>query len=103
MLLAVAGLAPDAVGELTKRLASGDWSSFSPAEQRAFRCAWQLSREPAGFSAGQRRALEQVLGRERAIDVIWQVAWANYMTRFADAFQLPLERDNVFAGPSGSG
>jgi hypothetical protein len=31
------------------------------------------------------------------VDLIWYGSWCNYMTRVADAFQLPLERDNVFA------
>jgi hypothetical protein len=29
-----------------------------------------------------------------------RTSWCNYMTRVADAFQLPLERDNVFAAPA---
>ncbi len=43
--------------------------------------------------------LEAHLGREHALDVVWYVCWCNYMTRVADAFQLPLERDNVFMDP----
>lgn len=97
MLLAVAGLAPADIQDLTRRLASGDWSSFSAAHRLAFRCAWQLTRAPATFGESDRRALVATFGHERAVDVIWHVAWANYMTRFADAFQLPLERENVFA------
>jgi hypothetical protein len=38
---------------------------------------------------------------------VWQVVWwtarCHYMTRVADAFQLPLERDNVFLDPFGTG
>jgi hypothetical protein len=97
MLLAVAGLPSEAVTDITRRLNSGDWSSFSPAHQLAFRCAWQLSRAPWTFGEAERAGLVAAFGRERATDVIWHVAWANYMTRFADAFQLPLERENVFA------
>jgi hypothetical protein len=29
--------------------------------------------------------------------LIWFVAWGNYMTRVADAFQIPLETENAFA------
>ncbi|MFL5241704.1 MAG: hypothetical protein ACJ8FY_06320 [Gemmataceae bacterium] len=36
------------------------------------------------------------LGRERALDVIWWACRCHYMTRVADAFQIPLERENVF-------
>jgi hypothetical protein len=44
-----------------------------------------------------------VVGRERAPDLIWYVAWCNYMTRVADAFQLPLEKENCFAPPAKKG
>ena len=33
------------------------------------------------------------------MDLIWYASWVNFMTRFADAFQLRLERDNVFMPP----
>jgi hypothetical protein len=33
------------------------------------------------------------------MDLIWYSSWVNFMTRVADAFQFPLERENVFAGP----
>ena len=32
----------------------------------------------------------------RALDVIWWTCRCHFMTRVADGFQLPLERDNVF-------
>ena len=99
MLLAVAGLKPDEVKALTKKLASGDWSPFPKAQQTAFGLAYKLSKEPAKFSDADRAALVEVFGRERAADLIYYVSWCNYMTRIADAFQLPLEKDNVFAPP----
>jgi hypothetical protein len=37
-------------------------------------------------------------GPERAVDVIWWACRCHYMTRVADAFQLPLEKENVFEG-----
>ena len=37
-----------------------------------------------------------LLGANRTVDLIYYTSWCNYMTRVADAFQLPLERDNVF-------
>jgi len=99
MLLAVAGLKPDEVKALTKKLASGDWSSFPKAQQSAFGLAYKLSREPSTITDGDREALFEVFGRERTLDLIWYISWCNYMTRVADAFQLPLERENVFAPP----
>ena len=38
-------------------------------------------------------------GPERALDVVWWACRCHYMTRVADAFQLPLERENVFDDP----
>lgn len=99
MLLAVAGLKPEEVKELKKKLASGDWSSFPKAQQTAFALAYKLSKEPSSVTDADRRALVEMFGHERAADLIYYVSWCNYMTRIADAFQLPLEKDNVFAPP----
>jgi alkylhydroperoxidase family enzyme len=100
MLLAVAGLKSGEVGERVRKLAAGDWSDFPAAERAAFGLAYTLSRNPAGFAAADRAALVAAFGETRAVDLIWYTAWCNYMTRVADAFQLPLERDNVFLPPA---
>ncbi len=99
MLLAVAGLKPEEVKTLTKKLATGDWSSFPKAQQSAFGLAYKLSKEPALITDKDREALIEVFGANRTMDLIYYVSWCNYMTRIADAFQLPLEKDNVFAPP----
>jgi len=99
MLLAVAGLKPEEVKSLTKKLASGDWSSFPKAQQSAFGLAYKLSKEPAAITDKDREALIEVFGVNRTVDLIYYISWCNYMTRIADAFQLPLEKDNVFAPP----
>lgn len=41
----------------------------------------------------------EAFGQPRVIDLMWYGAWANYMTRVADAFQFPLERENCFVPP----
>lgn len=96
MLLAVAGLDTEAIRQRTMKLASGDWSEFAPAEQVAFGWATKLTREPAAISDANVQSLIETFGEARALDIIWHIAWCNYMTRIADAFQLPLERENVF-------
>ena len=96
MLLAVAGVKPEDVKPLTKKLATGDWSDFPIAQRTAFALAYKLSRDPATVTDKDRAALIGVFGRERAVDLIWYVSWCNYMTRVADAFQLPLEKENCF-------
>lgn len=100
MLLAVAGLKEGEIKERTLKLASGDWSVFSPAERQAFHFAHRLSREPWLVSGEEVQALVKTFGENRALDLIWYAAWSNYMTRVADAFQLPLEKENVFARPA---
>jgi hypothetical protein len=97
MLLAVAGLDKHAIGEHTQDLASGDWSRFTPAEQTAFAFARKFAKNPA-IPAQDMQELVDRFGQERALDVIWWVCHCQYMTRVADALQLPLERGNVFDG-----
>src|SRR3954447_12442678 len=95
MLLAVAGLSDDEVRERTKRLAVGDWSGFAPAERQALAFAARLSRKPAAVTDADVADLVETFGRERAVDVLWYASWVNFMTRFADAFQLRGEGENV--------
>jgi hypothetical protein len=99
MLLAVAGLDQDAVQERERRLAGGDWSSFPPAERAAFAFARKQAREPWSVTDADFQELVRHFGRERALDVLWWSCRCHYMTRVADAFQLPLERENVFVAP----
>ena len=98
MLLAVAGLDKNAVTERTQRLASGDWSGFPPGERAALAFARKQAKSPASVTAADVQELVQHFGPERTLDVIWWACRCHYMTRVADAFQLPLERENVFEG-----
>lgn len=105
MVLAVAGLDERAIGERVGRLASGDWSSFPPAERAAFLFAHRQVRDPAAVAARDVRLLVEHFGPDRALDVIWWASRCHYMTCVSDAFQLQLERENVFDGftPAGDG
>ena len=97
MLLAVAGLDKNALNERTRALASGDWSSFSPADRAGFVFARKQAKQPWKITQADMQGLVDHFGRERALDVVWWACRCHYMTRVADAFQLPLERENVFA------
>ena len=99
MLLAVAGLQEAALSERVAKLASGDWTSFPPNERAGLFLAHKLTRTPWAVGQSEIDTLTAHMGRERALDTVWYLCWCNYMTRVADAFQLPLERDNVFAPP----
>jgi hypothetical protein len=98
MRLAVAGLDQKGVREWVRRLADGDWTTFSAAERVAFRIARKQAKAAASLTEEDFRELVRHFGRERALDIIWWSCRCHYMTRVADAFQLPLERRNVFDG-----
>lgn len=100
MLLAVAGQSEGEIKERAQKLASGDWSSFSPAEQVALQFACKLAKDPASISDRDTKELTEAFGTHRALDLIWYGCWCNYMTRVADALQLPLEKENCFAPPA---
>jgi alkylhydroperoxidase family enzyme len=97
MLLEVAGLDKNAIAERTRRLAGDDWSCFPPAEQRAYAYARKLSKTPWDLTPADFNILEQDFGPEKAMATFWWLCRGLYMTRVSDGFQLPLERDNVFA------
>lgn len=96
MLLEVAGLDTDEIADRTRRLASDDWSSFPPEEQRAYAFARKLTKTPWELTAADYRTLENDLGPKQAMATFWWLCRGLYMTRVSDGFQLPLERDNVF-------
>jgi hypothetical protein len=97
MLLAVAGLDDKAIQERTRKLAGGDWSAFPPADRVAFGFAHKQATNPAVGDTDV-RALVEHFGPDRALDVVWWACRCHYMTCVSDAFQLPLERQNVFDG-----
>lgn len=97
MLMEVGGLKPSGIGNRTARLASGDWSSFSKGEQAAFRFAKKLTEAPTSIDPNDLQSIRETLGETRAIDLIWWTSRCQFMTKVSDAFQLRLERENVFA------
>lgn len=97
MLLAVAGLDERTMSEKLTVLASDDWSTLPAGDKAAFAFARQMSTKPWELGPDDFRNLERHFGSARAVDAVWWVARCQYMTRVADSFQLPLERDNVFA------
>jgi len=103
MRLAVAGLDEKALGERTRRLASGDWSSFPADERAGYFFARKQARAPWSISAEDMRRLVDHFGPERALDVLWWACRCHYMTRVADAFQISLERENAFTPPKSAG
>jgi hypothetical protein len=95
MLLAVAGMSQEEVNTRTRQLA-GDWSDLPPMERAAFEFARKQAHDPAKITDADIAGLEQQCGKKKAWQVIWSAASRHYMTKVADAFQLPLERENPF-------
>jgi len=96
MLLEVAGLNHDQIADRTRRLASNDWSSFPPAEQRAYAYARKLTRTPWELTPGEYRTLVADFGDKQAMATFFWLCRGLYMTRVSDGLKLPLERENVF-------
>jgi hypothetical protein len=101
MGLAVAGLTPEEVSGTTRRLA-GDWSDYPPAERAAFVFTRKQAEDPASITDADIRELEKACGPEMAWNVIWWASRCHYMTKVADAFQFPLERENPFWAQPGA-
>ena len=97
MLLEVAGLDKDAIADRTRRLASDDWSAFPPKEQRAFAYARKLTKTPWKLTPSDYQVLSDDFGPREAMGTFFWLCRGLYMTRVSDGFQLPLERENVFA------
>ena len=95
MCLAVAGLKKDEVNQTTRRLA-GDWSTFSAAERAALAFTRKHAQDPTSVTDADVRELERHYGPAGAWHVVWWASRCHYMTKVADAFQLPLERENPF-------
>ena len=98
MLMEVGGLDRSAIQDRTRALATGDWTRFSPAERTAFALAEKMTDAPWSVTDADVAALQTALGPERALDAIWWIARCQFMTKVSDAFQLSLERENVFLG-----
>ncbi|MBS0262072.1 MAG: hypothetical protein JSS02_08940 [Planctomycetes bacterium] len=99
MLLAVAGLDTQKIAERCEKLAGDDWSDFPAAERAAFLFARKQALTPWEVGQADVQKLVHVFGHERALDVVWWSCRCHFMTRVADGFQIPLERDNVFQSP----
>ncbi len=97
MLMEVGGLKQPGITDRTSRLSSGDWSTFSKGEQAAFQFAKKLTEAPTTVGQSDVQSLRETLGDTRAIDMIWWSSRCQFMTKVSDAFQLRLERENVFA------
>src|SRR5580765_5656642 len=96
MLLAVAGLDTEKIAERCQKLADEDWSDFPPAERAAYLFARKQAKMPGDIGKADVQHLIDHYGRERALDVVWWSCRCHFMTRVADGFQIPLERENVF-------
>jgi hypothetical protein len=101
MLLAVAGMTPDEVADRVRRLA-GDGAGLSAEEKAAFAFARKQATRPWAVTDADVEELEAAVGSGRAWQIIWWASRCHYMTKVADAFQLPLEPENPFRAMPGA-
>lgn len=92
----VAGLSLGEIADKSRQLAGNDWSSFPPAEQRAFAFARKLTTSPQKITPADSSQILQDFGLSRGIAVLLNASRYHYMTRISNGFQLTLERENVF-------
>lgn len=97
MLLEEAGLDRESVARRTRLFAESDWSEFPDVEQRMYAYARKLSRTPWALTAADYQSLVDHYGPQQAMGIFRWLCRGLYMTRISDGFQLPLERENVFA------
>lgn len=101
MILAVAGMSAEQVAGRTRLLAAGG-DGLTAAEQAAFAFARKQAAEPWAITDADLAALEKEFGKAKAWQVVWWASRCHYMTKVADAFQLPLEQDNPFRAMPGA-
>ena len=77
---------------------AGIGRSSPPGDRAAYQVARKQSTEPWSITAEDMQRLIDHFGTERTLDVLFWACRCHYMTRVADAFQIPLERENVFEG-----
>lgn len=97
MLLEVGGLNAEQIAGRTRQMAESRWEAFAPAERTAFALAARLTADPASVTDEDLKPVLATHGEARTLDLIWWIARCQFMTKVSDAFQLSLERDNVFA------
>lgn len=92
----VAGLSKEDIQNLSRSLASDDWSKFTQQEQTAFSFGRKLSYAPAEITRRDLEALHDSFGRQLALFIAVQASRYHYMVRVSNGFQLRLESENVF-------
>lgn len=96
MLMEVAGMNLGEIRDHCQVLSSGDWSSFTPDQRAMLHFARRLTSNPLHVSRDDVELLRDQLGELGAVDALWHISWCNFMVRVSNAFQMPLEKRNVF-------
>lgn len=71
-----------------------------PKRRAIFSFARKVSREPASITQEDVDSLRPYLKDAQIVELVFAVCRYNTMNRLADAFGVPLERENVFAPPA---
>ncbi len=71
--------------------------SADPMRRAVFAFARKVSREPASVTQEDVDSLRPYLNDAQIVELVFAVCRYNTMNRLADAFGVPLEKENVFA------
>jgi biotin carboxyl carrier protein len=71
-----------------------------PQRAAVFQFARKVSREPASITSEDVDSLRPYLKDAQIVELVFAVCRYNTMNRLADAFGVPLEKENVFAPPA---
>jgi len=74
--------------------------STDPKREAIFAFARKVSREPAAVAREDVDSLRPYLKDAQIVELVFAVCRYNTMNRLADAFGVPLEKENVFAPPA---
>ena len=74
--------------------------SADPKRQAIFAFARKVSREPASVTREDVDSLRPYLKDAQIVELVFAVCRYNTLNRLADAFGVPLEKENVFAPPA---
>jgi alkylhydroperoxidase family enzyme len=70
-----------------------------PRRDAVFAFATKLTRDPATIARADVDRLRRFFSDAQIVELTFAVCRYNTMNRLADAFGVPLERENVFASP----
>ncbi len=74
-----------------KQLKTNDYSRFTPKEQAALRYAEKITKGPTNTASAEAEELKKHFSEAQIVDLVCEVALANFTNRVTDGLGLDLE------------